>query len=126
MSTGTPAQESAYPDLAAWLRAQLDVDEAIATAAAGPGYLYDCDGMADESIAHITAFDPARALATVTAFRRIVEGYETALVARDVAVGTPLAGATRMSLRIHLGHVLAIAVIYNGRPGYHEAVDCGC
>lgn len=30
MSTGTPGQESAYPDLVSWVRTQLDTDEAHA------------------------------------------------------------------------------------------------
>lgn len=51
-------------------------------------------------------------LRTIKAHRAILAAYETALVSHEVAAGTALAGATRMSLRIRKEAVDAVASIY--------------
>lgn len=83
-----------------WLTAQLDADER------------DADPEVEvRAVAE-------HALRTIAAHRAILERYKTAIVSRDVAVGTLLAGATRMSLRIHEESARLIAAIYQDRPGF--------
>lgn len=57
---------------------------------------------------------------TIAAHRAILDRYKTAIVSHEVATGTVLGGATRMSLRIHAEHVRLLAAIYESRPGYLE------
>lgn len=113
------------PSLPEWLRQQLDEDERIAEGAirtwcadwtpAGLQSLFDA-----RVDAHIAEHDPARVLRDVAADRQLVEHYETALVARDAAVGTPLAGATRMQLRLTERVLRVRAAAHSSRPGYRQ------
>lgn len=79
---------------------------------------WDVDSAPWYSMPHIALHDPARVLRQVTAHRAILDAYETALVSRDVAEGTVLAGATRLSLRVRREAVGAVASIYSDRPGW--------
>jgi hypothetical protein len=74
--------------------------------------IYDEGGHNAEQAAHIAEHDPAHVLRTIQAHRKIVERYETAVIARDAAVDTPLAGATRMALRLEREHLELVASIY--------------
>lgn len=65
-----------------------------------------------EDAAHIAAQDPPSVLRSVAAHRKVIEAYETAVVCRNAAVDTPLAGATRMALRIRAEHLDWVASIY--------------
>lgn len=69
-------------------------------------------GWPEELAHHIAFHDPAHALRTIQAHRKIIERYETAVIARDAAVDTPLAGATRMALRLEREHLELVASIY--------------
>jgi hypothetical protein len=124
------------PVLVDRLRAELDRLEAIAHAAAqhagtanwdaNPyGNVLAADSAGDRWMAvgpyagdlrdtgvHIATHDPAYVLRTIQAHRKVLERYETALVCRDAAVDTPLAGATRIALRLEREHLELVASIY--------------
>jgi hypothetical protein len=113
--SGTPVPPE---DLPARLRSALDEAERIASAVIlndhEPWWTGDDLGahVDEHDSAFIVANGPAVVLRTIQAHRKIVERYETAVVSRDAAVGTLLAGATRMSLRIHEETLQLIAAIY--------------
>jgi hypothetical protein len=117
-------------DLLAWLREQVDTDERLALAAAEVKPFYTistADGepatkgpYAGPLVHHIANHDPARALREVAAKRAILDDYDVAAVSVAAAVDTPLAGATRLQLRIRSEAVRAIAAIYVDRPGWRE------
>lgn len=60
----------------------------------------------------MAAYGPDSVLRSVAAHRKIIERYEIAVIARDAAVDTPLAGATRMALRLARENVEIVASIY--------------
>jgi len=134
-------------DLLAWLREQVDTDERLALSThdtepwsvepftpSEPGALPASswvvsgpdgeDGIAvvngSYRAEHIASHDPARALREVAAKRAILDDYDVAAVSVAAAVDTPLAGATRLQLRIRSEAVRAIAAIYVDRPGWRE------
>lgn len=115
------------------LRAALDRAEEIARAVGQPHWSEDSAFLTDmviplpsqvrarpgwipmitpEDIRHMAANDPAHVLRSVAAHRKLLERYETAVIARDVAVDTPLAGATRMALRLAQETLEIVASIY--------------
>lgn len=73
---------------------------------------YSAQSLGSRALEHISIHDPATVLRTIQAHRALLERYDTAIVARDAAEGTLLAGATRMSLRIHEENVRLVASIY--------------
>jgi hypothetical protein len=124
-------------DFVQWLRDQLDIDAARATAAAeedGPDWHYDGhavitrregdlvavgsqDFMESERGAFIAAHDPARVLREIEAKRQLVERYERAMENRR-AHPDDLASAGAL-LALH-GAVKLLALPYADRPGYRE------
>lgn len=113
-------------DLVEWLRAALDAEEQGALEA--QRRQTTSKRMIGRRVVEVpiqpnplwrrSAWPPEKVLRTVQAHREILDRYETAIVSRDAAEGTALAGATRMSLRIRREAVLAIAAIYESRPGF--------
>jgi hypothetical protein len=70
------------------------------------------NAVGDEDGRFIAANDPGVVLRTIQAHRKVLERCEIALIARDAAVDTPLAGATRMALRLEREHLELVASIY--------------
>lgn len=103
-------------DLVERLRAALDEHERYGKSIEGvpSGQVYDGERWMDVLV------DGAHVLRTVQAHRKILDRYETALVARDAAVDTVLAGATRLSLRVHEETVRLIAAVYLPVPDTKE------
>jgi len=113
-------------NLAAWLNAQIDHDdltrrEALDHLLDGGRSGFDWSSLPDPVRVFVMTWTPGRAELEVAAYRRILRDYETALTSAEVAEGTPLAGATRLSLRLRREAVLAIASIYSDRPGFDPA-----
>lgn len=122
-------------DLVAWLRAQIDADEAIALAtidathrADPPRWVYADDrSIRDDGrnavlrvkhtwnheAAHITRHDPARVLRDIAAKRRMID----ALAEAETNHGSYIT-ATYTSRDA----LLAMAAVYAERDGYEEAI----
>jgi hypothetical protein len=102
------------------IRAEIDEREALARAtqepdAAGwwePADLASGGYIPREDAAYIAANGPDVALRTIQAHREMVTRLETALVARDAAVDTLLAGATRLVVRLNEENVRLLLPIY--------------
>jgi hypothetical protein len=81
--TGEPNREREPTNdvMIVWLRAQLDVDELLATRARHE-WAFDSGGLwaevSDETAAHVRNQDPAHVLAVVAAHRRILDEYVAA------------------------------------------------
>lgn len=119
----TPANQ---PDLATWLRQQLDDDERTARAVnADADPLSDCwfdctgGGHAD----HHLRWDPERVLAEVDAKRRILDEVVDEATGLDMQVdGEFRVGRRDEKAEPYLGDVLVrlLALPYADRPGYQE------
>jgi len=118
--------EGASNSVVQFLRSALDEAERVARDAPSdldyaewPFWIdVDYQSDADGAAAWRDANRPAHVLRVVQSHREILDRYETAIVARDAAVDTPLAGATRMALRIREEAVLSLLRIYRDVPGF--------
>ncbi|MEU4590013.1 DUF6221 family protein [Micromonospora aurantiaca (nom. illeg.)] len=98
-------------DLVAWLRAQLDADEAEAND--WPDVLGDppaVGGFWRDTHGHPIYEPRTRRLADVAAKRRIIDDCERYIVADDTAVTDGMVWRT----------LTALALPYAGRPGYRD------
>lgn len=67
---------------------------------------------AEQSSEHIARHDPARVLRWVAAAREVLDEYEAAVTAREVADGTLLQGAAQLRRLIYEKLVRALAGVY--------------